>query len=136
MIKFILSLLTLTVFCCAVTNGQLIINEGSNKNATILHDEDGEYNDWIELYNAGTESIDLGGYSLTDNSAQPVQWVFPSYLLQPGQFMVVFCSSKDRYASPAAITFNTSYGFTPQFGWNNHAMQAPFLWDEIGRAHV
>lgn len=129
--KFILPLLLFLLHACVVASGQLVINEGSNKNATILLDEDGEYNDWIELYNAGSEAIDLAGYSLTDEAGQPTQWVFPNYLLQPGQFLVVFCSSKDRYASPPATTFHTSYGFTPQFGWNNHAVQEAFIWDGI-----
>ena len=48
--------------------GQLVINEGSNKNYPTLTDEDGEYEDWIEIYNAGTTAIDLFNYSLSDNS--------------------------------------------------------------------
>ena len=40
---------------------QVIINEGSNKNYQTIADEDGEYEDWIELYNAGTTTVDLFG---------------------------------------------------------------------------
>jgi hypothetical protein len=111
--------------------GQIVINEGSNKNAITILDEDGEYNDWIEVYNAGAEAIDLAGYSLTDDAGQPAQWVFPSYVLQPGDYMVVFCSSKNRFASPPATSFHTSYAFTPQIGWNNHTMQEAFIWDGV-----
>jgi len=39
--------------------GQIIINEGSNKNYSTISDEDGDFEDWIELHNAGTNSVDL-----------------------------------------------------------------------------
>jgi len=63
---------------CATVNAQIVINEGSNKNASIVLDEDGEYKDWIELYNAGNESVNLEGYSLTDDASNAQQWVFPA----------------------------------------------------------
>ncbi len=47
-------------------NAQIIINEGSNKNYSTLADEDGDYEDWIELYNAGSTTLDLFNYALTD----------------------------------------------------------------------
>jgi hypothetical protein len=90
------SILCFVALCCSA-NAQIVINEGSNKNASTLLDEDGEYKDWIELYNAGQESVNLEGYSLTDNSSDSQQWVFPSYLLQPGEYLVVFCISKNRF---------------------------------------
>ena len=36
---------------------QIVINEGSNKNYHTIADEDGEYQDWIELYNAGSSTV-------------------------------------------------------------------------------
>jgi hypothetical protein len=116
---------------CATVNAQIVINEGSNKNASIVLDEDGEYKDWIELYNAGNESVNLEGYSLTDDASNAQQWVFPAYTLQPGEFLVVFCSSKNRFTSPAAVSFHTSNAFTPQMGWNNHPAQQSFQWDGV-----
>ena len=116
---------------CYSANAQIVINEGSNKNASTLLDEDGEYKDWIELYNAGQEAVNLEGYSLTDNSSNAQQWVFPTYVLQPGEYLVVFCSSKNRFTSPAAVSFHTSNAFTPQIGWNNHEAQQNFEWDGV-----
>jgi hypothetical protein len=113
------------------TISQIVINEGSNKNASSLLDEDGEYEDWIELYNAGAAAIDLTGYRLSDNANESEQWIFPYYLLQPGQHLVVFCSSKNRFASTPAVTYHTSNAFTPQTGWNNHIAQQGFEWDGV-----
>ena len=46
------------------TSAQLVINEGSNRNYAAIADEDAEHPDWIELYNAGTDTIQLLNYSL------------------------------------------------------------------------
>ena len=112
-------------------HSQLVINEGSNKNTTALLDEDGDFSDWIELYNAGVNTIDLEGYRLTDDAEQTAQWAFPHYLLQPGEFLVVFCSSKNRFAASPSVDFHTTEAFVPQIGWNNHIAQQSFEWDGI-----
>ncbi|MFM7233182.1 MAG: lamin tail domain-containing protein [Flavobacteriales bacterium] len=129
--KIKLSIFALTIAYCQSVFAQIVINEGSNKNASSITDEDGELSDWIEIYNAGSDAVDLAGYSLSDNASQSGMWTFPHYVLQPGQFLVVFCSSKNRYASPPAITFNYAEAFTPQAGWNNHPAQQSFIWDGI-----
>jgi hypothetical protein len=129
--KIKLTLLALSIAFCQAVFAQIVINEGSNKNASTITDEDGELSDWIEIYNAGSDAIDLAGYTLTDDVSQPTMWTFPAYVLQPGQFLVVFCSSKNRYAAPPAITFNNTEAFTPQVGWNNHPAQQSFLWDGV-----
>ncbi len=56
----------------------LWINEWMADNQTTVADPaDGDFDDWIEIYNSGTEPIDLSGYSLTDDPAQPDFWQFP-----------------------------------------------------------
>ena len=119
------------VVMCNFASAQVVINEGSNKNYSLIADEDGEYEDWIELYNAGTSAVDLFGYSLTDNSTTPAEWTFPHYTLNPGEFLVVFCSEKNRFApAPFTTTINTG-AFTPIVGWNTHNFTTPFQWDGI-----
>jgi len=41
-------------------------------------DEVGAFEDWIELYNPGSASIDLTGFYLTDDSTDPKKWQFPT----------------------------------------------------------
>lgn len=72
------------------------ISEFVASNGTGLKDEDGDYSDWIELHNAGTEGVNLFGWGLTDNAAKPFQWVFPSVTIPAGGYLVVFASGKDR----------------------------------------
>jgi hypothetical protein len=62
-------------------------------NNNTLDDGNGNDSDWIELYNNGDESVDLAGYSLTDDAAALNKWQFPSTVLNPGEFLVVFASS-------------------------------------------
>ncbi len=72
------------------------INEVVASNATTIADEDGDYPDWIELYNYGTSPVNLGGFGLSDNEDQPFKWTLPSVILQPNQFLIVWASGKNR----------------------------------------
>lgn len=78
------------------TDSALIINEICASNKTILADEDGEYSDWIEIYNSGSEAVNLKGYALSDSSSKPFKWKFPDVTIEPGAYMVVFASGKSR----------------------------------------
>ncbi|MBN2523952.1 MAG: lamin tail domain-containing protein [Bacteroidales bacterium] len=54
-------------FNIADTLNNIHINEFSSKNDNAIRDDFGEYEDWIELYNSGTEAVDLAGLYLTDS---------------------------------------------------------------------
>lgn len=110
-------------------NAQIIINEGCNKNYSILADEDGEYEDWIEIVNVGSTTVDLYNYYLTDNLSNPTKWMFPHLNLAPGDYEVIYCSGKDRYASQGFTTVINTGFFTPTTGWNTHTFTTPFFWD-------
>lgn len=112
-------------------HAQLVINEGSNRNYSTLADENGEYPDWIELYNTGVDTVNLFNYALSDNPSQPAKWRFPSIKLAPGGFLPVFCSGKDRKPVSGFVTVFSTNDFTPVAGWNNHAFQLPFYWDGV-----
>ena len=77
----------------------ILINEFMASNDRTLADEDGDYPDWIELFNAGDEAVDLSGYSLTDDPEQPDRWSLPSLVLSPGKHLLIFASGKDRTGS-------------------------------------
>jgi len=77
--------------------GQAVyINEIMASNATTLADEDGDYEDWIELYNDSSEPINLAGYHISDNPGFPQKWTFPEVTVNPYSFLLVFASGKDR----------------------------------------
>jgi hypothetical protein len=111
------------------SSSQIVINEGSNRNFSTVLDEDGNAKDWIELYNAGDEAVDLVGYSLTDNLDSESPWVFPNYLIQPGDYLLVFCSGKNRFYVPPFQQVAYDSFFVPQEGWNIHSFDEPYQWD-------
>jgi len=60
------------------SNNGLVINEIMAANSTTMADQDGEYEDWIELYNNGSASIDLANYFLSDDLNNLMKWAFPA----------------------------------------------------------
>lgn len=56
----------------------VVINEFMVVNNTTAADQDGEYDDWIELFNLTNGEIDLSGYYLTDSKKNLTKWKFPA----------------------------------------------------------
>ena len=78
------------------------INEFMAVNDIGLDDEDRDESDWIEIYNPGTDAVDLGGWYLTDKVNDLRQWAFPEVILAPDAYLVVFASGKNR-TDPSGI---------------------------------
>jgi hypothetical protein len=56
----------------------LTINELMASNSNCIQDPQGQFDDWIEIYNYGSEAIDAGGMYLTDNLSAPTKWQIPA----------------------------------------------------------
>jgi len=82
------------------------INEFMALNVSSLRDKDREYPDWIEIYNEGSEPVNLGGFALTNDPARSDQWVFPDIVIGPGEFLIVFASGKDRRSTEGELHTN------------------------------
>ena len=72
------------------------INEFMAINNSGFDDEDGDEEDWIEIYNAGPGVANLAGWSLTDTTNNMRKWVFPPITLASNGYLIVFASEKDR----------------------------------------
>ena len=72
----------------------LVINEVLADNNGGLSDEDGEYTDWIEIYNYGGEEINLKGYGITNDLEEPFYWTFPDINISPKSFIIDSILSK------------------------------------------
>lgn len=59
-------------------------------------DEDGERPDWVEIHNPGAVSVDLSGWTLSEDGKVSGKWQFPAVSIAPGGYLVVFCSNKNR----------------------------------------
>jgi Lamin Tail Domain/Chitobiase/beta-hexosaminidase C-terminal domain len=75
---------------------QVVINEILTSNTAINQDEDATYQDWIEFRNNGATTVNLTGYGLTDDALLPFKWTFPNVSIASGQYLLVWCSSKNK----------------------------------------
>jgi len=77
-----------------------VISEFVADNESGLADGDGDFSDWIEIFNPTGSPVELAAYFLTDDDSDLTKWFFPAYLLAPGERVIVFASGKDD-AGPA-----------------------------------
>ena len=77
------------------TGQQIRINEIMSSNSAAKADEDGDFSDWIELYNPGPDTVHLQGWGLSDNQGNPFKWTFPEKRINPGQYLLVWASGKN-----------------------------------------
>ena len=95
---------TMFHFTAAGTNNSasppltVFINEWMADNKQTLADPaDNDFDDWFELYNPGTNTVDLGGYYLTDNLTNKFQFMVPNngqYRIPPGGFLLVWADNE------------------------------------------
>ena len=79
-----------------VEPGELYINEFMADNDATIEDPDdtGKFEDWIEIYNPGTESVDLSGIYLTDDVTDPTQWQFADgTTIAAGGYLVIWADN-------------------------------------------
>jgi hypothetical protein len=90
----------------------LCLNEVLASNTKSGLDPQGQYEDWIELYNTGTQSIDCGGMYLTDDLDNPTKWRIPSgdrlLTTVPAQGFLVIWADGDTGASGLHAGFGLS----------------------------
>lgn len=72
------------------------INEWMPGNLRILIDPaDREFEDWFELYNRGTTTIDLTGYFISDETTNSTKFKIPfGYTIPPNGFMLVWADEE------------------------------------------
>ena len=75
--------------------GKLRIAELMAHNKTVLMDADGEFPDWIELWNCSDEVLDLEGWVIADGEKK-AGWTLPALHLSPDGRVLLFASRKDR----------------------------------------
>ena len=88
----------------------LIISEVLPKNTHSARDGYGDYSDYVELYNRGTDSIELSDYFLSDDSHNPALWQLPQGTLAPGEYTLVFLSGNDSLPHELHAPFALSLG--------------------------
>ncbi len=87
------------------------INEFMTGNKSIIYDCEGDYSDWVELYNHSGATVDLSGYTITDDAEKKDKWEFPEgTLIEPQEYLLIFCSGKDKTDAQGYMHTNFKLG--------------------------
>ena len=109
--KKILLILALVIVTFIKSNCQIVINEYSASNTNILTDFQGDFEDYVELFNNTSTTINLAGYALSDNATNLGKWIFPATVNIPANGrLLVYCSSKDTVTPGGQV--HTSFKLT------------------------
>ena len=93
--------LSYTVSLAAYVPPSLLINEFLASNDSCCTDENGEYEDFIEIYNADDEAVDIGGMYITDGLDAPTTWQIPTTApdtttIDPGGFLLLWADKQSE----------------------------------------
>ena len=99
------------------------IHEVLYRNEHSILDEDGDRSDFVELYNGGEAAVDLGGWYLSDSPEKMTKWALPKMQLDPGAYLVIFLSGKNRDGGELHASFSL------------HAGETLMLYDSVNRRY-
>lgn len=102
---------------------QLYINEFMASNDTAFAGPQGDYPDWIEIYNAGDEAVDLSGYYMADDLTDPdamyaIPGTYPDSVTVPSHGFILFYANKGEESSVLNLNFKLSGGGEQVGLWN------------------
>ena len=78
-----------------VANENIVINEFMASNDLTVLDQDGESEDWIELYNKGNDAVDISGYFLSDNAQNIAKYVIPDNTIMAADDYLIIWADED-----------------------------------------
>ncbi len=88
------------------------IHEALYRNERSILDEDGDRSDFAELYNGGETAVELDGWYLSDDPQKLTKWPLHDVSLEPGEYLLVFLSGKDRQEGELHASFSLHAGET------------------------
>ena len=110
------SFFSLSVLFCIITPAlnqagsaqaqSIAINEVMSSNGQTISDEDGDFEDWVEIHNFGDTPVNLNGFGLSDDYENPYRWVFPDTTIEPNGYLLVWASNKNRRIPGAELHTN------------------------------
>ncbi|HPF71895.1 MAG TPA: CotH kinase family protein, partial [Candidatus Krumholzibacteria bacterium] len=89
--------------------GDVVINEFAADNTQVL-DPAGEAADWVELFNATAQDVDLGGWRLSDSAAAPAKWRFPAGTVIPARGYLMVWADNDTLQEGLHASWKLSAG--------------------------
>ncbi|MBK7409835.1 MAG: lamin tail domain-containing protein [Saprospirales bacterium] len=90
----------------------LVINEfvAANDSLSGIADPNGQFEDWIELYNGGNLALNLENFALSDKPDNPLKWLFPAgTTLEPDGYLIIW-ADEDQSQEGLHANFKLSKG--------------------------
>ena len=91
-----------------ITDSVVVINELMPVNTTVVSDPDGDFDDWIELYNLSPDARDLSGWFLSDNEKHISKWQFPASTSIEGKGYLIIWADDDSSSNGLHANFKLS----------------------------
>ena len=73
----------------------LVINEIMADNK-VIQDQNGEYDDWIELFNTSNDTLSTSGLYLSDDDSELKKYIFPDLRIAPGEYLIVWADEDTK----------------------------------------
>lgn len=128
-VRWILTLVSWYAMTASSSAQGLVINEIMPANSITISDENGDFPDWIELFNAGANTLSLENYGLSDIDSTSPKWTFPDLVLDPGDFLVVYASEKNRNAPP--LHWQTIINWGDEWKYLVPTQEPPAEWNTL-----
>ena len=106
-----LGLVSAVVLCATLKAQDPVLSEFMAVNRTTLADEDGDFSDWVEIYNPSAQEVSLKDWALTDDAKKLSKWKFPDIKMSAGGLLLVFASEKNR--AVAGRELHTNFKLDP-----------------------
>ena len=88
--------------------GDLVINEIMASNDSVVMDEFDEFDDWVEIYNNGSETVDLEGFHLSDDISNLGKYTFSSITISPNNYLIIWADDDEEDQGDNHATFKLS----------------------------
>ena len=79
----------------SISANPMRINELMANNTTVITDELGEFEDWIELFNTSSTNLNTQDLFITDDIGCPNKWAFPDVNLEPIEFVLLWADNEE-----------------------------------------
>lgn len=87
----------------------LVISEVMTSNQAAVPDENGEYGDWVEIWNSSANDIDLQNVGLSDDELS-ISFLFPKMTIAAGERLLVYCDKTNQ--ATAGKSLHAKFGLS------------------------
>ena len=92
----------------SIAAGDIVINEVMASNTKTKADPNGQFDDWIELYNKSSASVDISGWYISDNPSNVRKWKLPQGTSIPANAYLIVWADEDS-SQNTATSFHANF---------------------------